>query len=134
MKLNRELIFNVVITLSILSFYLLMIYSYKSEITLNDLSFIKDDCARNCKGKNVDVMLCLDSCANKEVANNNDHSVFGLVILSIILCALYVKYKEIIFGVLEYALERLNVSKHYRQIDDSDEEMELNHYHKITDI
>jgi hypothetical protein len=134
MKFNRELVFNVVVTLSILSFYLLMISNYKSEMTLNDMSFIKDDCVRNCKGNKVDIMLCLDSCANKEVPNNTDHSVLVLVLMAIILCAVYIKYNEMIFGVIGHVLERLNVSKHYRQLSDSDEEMELNQYHKITDI
>jgi hypothetical protein len=137
MKLYKEYVFNVTITISIFLFYLLLIYKYDNKVgNFNDMSFMQEDCVRNCKASKVDVMVCLDSCAGNryEPVSNYNHRPFELLLLSLVIGIIYIRHKESIMIIWENIVYRVGIAKHYKLFVDSDEEMELNRYHKITDI
>lgn len=136
--MKLDYIYNVIILMMIILFYMTLVYRYNNDsISLNDLSIISTDCYKYCNNWKLNIMLCLDSCAMNSYNNTNDSQVIPthniplvLLILTLTLFLFYIYYKEVLHNIFS----RIMPDKKLANIYSEDEELELNQYHKITDI
>jgi hypothetical protein len=133
MKHLKENSVKIILLLSILGFYMFVCRYPNDDINLNDLSYFKTDCSKNCEISN-DVLKCLDLCSGTNIQGSN--RVLYLILLSLISFLVYITYKNELDSLFEHIKDRLGYKSKYNRlkIDEETQEDEMYHYYKISDI
>ncbi len=107
------------------------------EFNINDLSYLNDNCAYNCKTTNIGIMKCLDACAiNNKMKTNIYYQPIIFVIITFLLFISYMIFKPQLILFYEYLEERFYLNKKFISLrnDDYEDEEDSKQYYRITDI
>ena len=134
MKQVKEYSIKIIILASILCFYLFVCTYQNDDINLNDLSYFKSDCSKNCENSS-DIMKCLDSCSGSKMNETNGSNTRYSILVAAIVLMICLAYNKEIISLIEHIKDRLGYKTKYSKIViDDDVEDEIFHYQRITDI
>ena len=120
-----------------LIFYISMCRKQSDEFNINDLSYLNDNCAYNCKTTNIDIMKCLDACAiNNKMKTKINYQPIIFVIITFLLFIFYILFKSQLNQFYEYLEYRLYSNRKFISLrnDDYEDEEDSKQYYRITDI
>ena len=136
MKQFREYSIKIAIVVFVLGVYLFACKYQNEDYKLNDMSVLASDCKRDCQNS-LDLLRCLDSCAISDTNTiSRGYSAVYAIISTILIFILTITYHNEVTSLFEHVKDRLGYNSKYNKIniDNENEEDEMYHYKKITDI